>query len=197
MILSGVNKVLIKPLKENDFIVKDGVVFYVNTSYQKEKHAISCGTIISNPLNKGSEIETREGDIVFFHYLSTLNAIKDKKFIQTDDGILYSVNYESLYCAKRGEEVICLNGFTLVKPLMVHKEDKIGDVYLPESMMQKEITGRGVVAHTGSRLVSKGDEILYRKTSNVPIEYPLHQQMDRYFRMKDSSILAIAQSETS
>lgn len=195
MILSGVNKVLIKPLKENDFIVKDGVVFYVNTSYQKEKHAITCGVVVSNPLNTGAE--TKEGDIVFFHYLSTLNAIKDKKFIQTEDGILYSVNYESLYCAKHGEKIICLNGFTLVKPLMVYKEDKIGEVYLPESMMQKEITGRGVVAHTSSKLVKEGDEILYRKTSNVPIEYPLHQQMERYFRMKDTSILAISQNVIS
>ena len=74
---------------------------------------------------------------------------------------------------------------------MLHKEDKIGDVYLPESMMQKEITGRGVVAHTSSKLVKEGDEILYRKTSNVPIEYPLHQQMERFFRMRDDSLLAI------
>jgi len=208
VIRAGFNKVLVKPLKENNFIVKDGVVFYLDTSYSKERHAITFGEIVSNPSSISSDfrtdIETKEGDIVFFHYLATLNAIRDKKFIKTEgEEILYSVSYDSLYCAKRGEDIICLNGFILVRPLATYSNDKIGNVYLPESMLKKEQAGRGMVAHAGNplngekKLVESGDEILYRKTSNVPIEYPLHQQMERYFRMKNDSILAISQSVIS
>jgi len=210
MIRSGVNKVLIKPLKENDFIVKDGVVFYLDKSYQKEKHAITFGEIVANPpILEGhlkTTIETKVGDIVYFHYLAVINAIENKKFVETESGIIYSVSYDSLYCCKRGEEIICLNGYTLVKPKMVHEKDRIGNVFLPDSMMKKEHLGRGYVAYTGNplkgekRLVNPGDEILYRKSSNVPIQYDLHASLEgdnKFFRMKNDSILAIAQSATS
>lgn len=204
MIRAGVNKVLVKPLKENDFIIKDGVVFYINTSYSKEKHAITCGVVVSNPAALDSDlktdIETQEGDIVFFHYLATINAIKEKKYFQEGDSTIYSVNYASLYCAKRNDQIICLNGYVLVRPKMVYAQDKIGGVYLPESMLRQEWKGRGMVAYVGNplkgekKLVDQGDEILYRKTSNVPMQYDLHASLEgdnKFFRMKNDSIMAI------
>jgi len=217
---AGRGTVLITPLKENDYVFVGGAKVYVDTSFHKEKHSITCGRVISvcDQIDDSlrTTIEVQPGDVVFFHYLSVMNAIRDKKFLECDGRKYYSVPYESLYVAKRTiqcwyppfvsgalsrleERIICLNGFILVTPKQEHTEDNIDGILLPECMLSKEQVSRGVVAYTGIPLsgepevVKPGDEIIFRKSSSVPLQYDLHASFDgtnKFYRMKRESVLA-------
>lgn len=205
---AGRGTILITPLKENDYVLMDGTKIYVDTSFNKEKHSITSGIavsvcdVIDDSLR--TTIEVIPGDIVLFHYLAVMNAVRDQKFFECDGRKYYSIPYDSLYVVKREDQIICLNGFILVTPKMEHSQDKIGQIFLPDSMISKEQVSRGTVAFLGNPLageqevVEPGDEIIFRKSSNVPLEYELHQALKKkYFRMKRDSILATSRTGTS
>jgi len=231
---AGRGTVLITPLKENDYVFVGGAKVYVDTSFHKERHSITCGRVISvcDQIDESlrTTIEVQPGDVVFFHYLSVMNAIRDKKLLECDGRKYYSVPYESLYVAKRTinlthgtlsekrfeiykegaleqmEIIVCLNGFLLVTPKKEHIEDNIGGILLPECMLSKEQVSRGVVAYVGSPLsgepevVRRGDEIIFRKSSSVALQYDLHASFDgtnKFYRMKRESVLATSRNETS
>ncbi len=205
---AGHGTILVKPLKANNYANIGDSKIYVDTSYQKEKHSISYGEVISVcdtiPDSLRTTIEVHPGDIVFFHYLCVMNAIRDKKFLESQGQVYYSIPYESLYVSKRNpqssDQIICLNGFMLVTPTMEHSQDKIGKIFLPECMMAQEQVSRGRVAFIGSPLdgdkevINPGVNVIFRKSSAVPLEYGLHQSLERkYYRMKRDSILAVSE----
>lgn len=199
---AGYGNVLIRPLQDTSIVKVLGNEVYIDTSFQKEKHTITCGEIVSVPTqideSLRTDIETKVGDIAFFHYLSVFNAIRDDKYFIENEQICYPVNYESLYCAKRTGQVICLNGYIFVKPMAKYEHDKIGDVFLPDSMMKQEMASRGVVSYTGTPLkgdkvlCNSGEEIIFRKSSSVKMQYHLHNTFgEELYRMKNDSVLAI------
>lgn len=201
-IRAGYNQVLIKPLQDNSVIKMGGGEIFIDSSFQKEKHTVTCGEIVSIPEqiddSLRTEIVVKVGDMAFFHYLSTFNAIREERYYTDNGQVYYAVNYESLYCVKRGEEVICLNGYTLVRPIKKHGADTIGAVYIPEARMKEEVASRGVVAYAGTplkgqkQLCNIGDEIVFRKSSSVKIQAPFHDSFgEELYRMKNGSILAI------
>lgn len=200
---AGFGKVLIKPLDDTSIIKVDGHELYIDTSFQKEKHTITYGEIVSvtdqidDELR--TEIEAKVGDIVYSHYLAIFNAIRDDKYYVEDGQFYYPVNYESLYCVKRANETICLNGYILVKPIKKYEEEKIGSVFLPDSMLQQEKASRGIVVSVGnpprgrgSAPCESGQEIIFRKSSSVKIQHPMHNTFgEEVYRMKADSVLAI------
>lgn len=201
---AGHGTLIIKPIKENNYIEKGNVKLYLDTTFQKEKHTITYGEVISvcNTIDESlkTTIEVKKGDIVFFHYLAVLNSIRDKKYLICDNNFYYSVPYSSLYVAKRTEDVICLNGYNLISPIKKHTEDRIGKVLLPNCMLIEDQVSRGRIAFIGNpltgekSLASIGDNIIFRKSSSVPIQYDLHSSFDGenvYYRMKNDSILAV------
>jgi len=235
---AGRGTILITPIKENDHVQLGDQKVYVDTSFSKEKHSVSYGRVISvcDTIDESlrTTIEVLPGDIVFFHYLCVMNAIRDQKLFQCDGRKYYSIPYESLYVAKRTimdpdrytpkemlniydttgmlpfqrksgiEYIICLNGFILVTPKMEHSQDKIGQIFLPDSMISQEQVSRGTVAYSGSLLngepevIKPGDEIIFRKSSSVPLEYELHQAMKKkFYRMKRESVLATSRTDSS
>ena len=212
VVKAGYGTILVKPLKENNYVKVGDSKVYIDTTFQKEKHAVTCGEVVSVcdvlPEELRTDIEVKVGDIVYFHYLCTLNAVRDNKYLVCKGTPYYSVPYESLYVAKRESQVIlgkntqivCLNGFVLVKPQMKYASNKIGKVLLPDSMMKEEKISRGEVAFIGTplkgdkALVKRGDSIIFRKSSSVPLQYGLHASFDgdsKYYRMKNESILAV------
>ncbi len=210
---AGRGTVLVTPLKDNNYVNVDGQTVYVDTSFNKEKHAISSARVVSvcDEIDDSlrTTIEVVPGDTAFFHYLAILNAIRDNKVLECDGIKYYPIPYESLYVAKRESKtwnitsITCLNGFILVTPKMEHSQDRIGQIFLPDSMINQEQVSRGKVAHIGHPLIGEpevtqvGDDIIFRKSSNVPLEYALHQAMGhKFFRMKRDSILAISRSDS-
>ena len=186
---TGHGKILVRPLKENTSIVIGGHTFFINTTYRPEAHSVSAGEVISS-----YHPEIQCGDVAVFHYLSTLNAIRDKRYLTKGKEIYYSVAEESVYMVRRGQAIIPVNGYMLVSPLKQYELDKIGKIYLPENFSKKEKASRGIVKYLGSgaHLANVGDEIIFRKTSSVPIQYELHQILpEKLFRMKSDSVLAI------
>jgi len=211
---SGYGNVIIKPLKDNNHVKVGGTSIFLDTSFQKEKHAITCGEVVSvtSQIDESlhTDIEVQIGDIVFFHYLCVINAIRDDKYFIRDRQPYYPVNYESLYVAKRGDKVICLNGFMLVSPIMKYEDQKIGNVWVPDSMLKEEALCRGMIAFMGNplkgqkQLASVGDAVLFRKYNQVPLQYGLHASFDgdrKYYRMRMDNIMGverpISQSDSS
>ena len=201
-IQAGYGKVIIRIIGKNDVIKTGENSLYIDTTFRKEQHAITCGEVVSvsDQIDESirTNIEVRVGDIVFFHYLSILNCIRDDKYFMYEEEVYYPVNYESLYCAKRGEQVISLNGYILVRPILKNTEEVVNGVYLPESMMKQERASTGIVAHVGTPLIGAhslckhGDEIIFRKSSSVPFQHELHNSFgEKLYRMKNDSILAI------
>jgi co-chaperonin GroES (HSP10) len=204
------NKVLVTPLQDNSIIKLSGVDVYLDTTFQKEKHAITCGRVVSVPTQiddtLNTDIEIKVGDVVFFHYLSVINALKDDRYFieMSSKEIIYPVLYESLYCARRDNAIIPLNGYILVAPILKHKEEKIGNIFLPETMLKQEVVSRGVVAYHGKprrnekQLCGVGDTVLFRKSSAVPIQYDLHDSVgEKLYRMKSDSIMGIISQKNS
>jgi co-chaperonin GroES (HSP10) len=203
------NKVLVTPLQDNSIIKLSGVDVFLDTTFQKEKHAITCGRVVSIPTqiddNLKTDIEVQVGDVVFFHYLSVINSLKDDRYFIDGESVIYPVLYESLYCLMRNDSVIPLNGYILVAPISKHKEEKIGNIFLPESMLKEEVISKGIVRYIGKplkgerQLCNAGDMVAFRKSSAVPIQYTLHDSVgEKLFRMKNDSIMGvISQKSTS
>lgn len=198
---AGYGKVIVKPLEDTSIVKVGDNEFYIDTSYQKEKHTITCGEVVSvtHQIDESLKtcIEVQVGDIVFMHYLSLFNAIRDDKYYVDNEQVYYPVNYESLYCLKRNNETICLNGYILVKPINKYEEEKIGDVFLPDSCIRQERASRGIVSYIGNPLKGEvnscmiGEEIIFRKSSSVRMQYHLHNTFgEEVYRMKSDSILA-------
>ncbi len=201
VVKAGYGKVLVKPVGDTSMVIVHGKEVYIDTSFQPEKHTITCGEVVSvsDRIDDSlqTDIEVKVGDIVFCHYLSLFNAIRDDKYIVMDGNIHYPINYGSLYCAKRNGEVICLNGYILVKPIKRYNEEKIGNVYLPDSMLKQETASRGIVSYIGNPLRGEtnyckvGEEVIFRKSSSVKMQYHLHSTFgEEVYRMKSDSILA-------
>jgi hypothetical protein len=84
-----------------------------------------------------TEMQLKLGDQIWFDYLTSLNCT-----IFYCEGIQYKlIKYDDIYLAKRGDDIIMLNGYCLFTP--IYKEYKI-------EVLEKEIDPmRGIVARVG------------------------------------------------
>lgn len=77
-----------------------------------------------------TEIEIKPADMVWFDYFASVNC----DVLVSDERAFYVINYCDLYVAKRGEEIIPLNGYCLCEPIKVKHESKyavnIGEKYV-------------------------------------------------------------------
>lgn len=218
------NYVLIEPSRGNDeIILPSGLKLYIDITFEKEKHAVTTGTIIKTPkylvFNRKRAAVSVEfdvdmtllpGDKVFFHYLVSENCIKDGRYYEVDGRIYFMVKYDRIFCAKRGDEVVMVNGWVLVEPVEedVYKTNLILPEYLKKQVSQKE----GIVKYVGPAVRSyffepeivendkdakPGDRILFSPNSDIPLEYDLHASFEgkkKYFRMQRKDIFGVLET---
>ncbi len=169
-------KLKISEANENNYInIGEDLKVWLDPSYEPEKHATTFGEIEIS----GNE-ELKKGDIVFFHYLCCLNAIRDNKFVIYEDQVYYIVNIESCFVAKRGEQIIPLNGTILIEAI----DDSAPEINewgmeIPKAVRTKNHLNEGMVLHAGTPDVgeditcAEGDRVFWRTRASVPLQYSL------------------------
>lgn len=215
------NQVLIRPdREENDMIKMGDTELKLVTAYDEFKHKVVTGTVVQLPESlifnrrKGylcqkfdTEIELQVGDRIIFHYLAVHAAKK-----QYDPYLLKDVPkdhtlipYDQIFVAIRGTEVIPINGYLLVEPV---DEEVKTNLEIPDSA-KKKATVRGIIRYMGKPVngyrdfpdvgpdtdeVKVGDEVFYRACNCVPLEYALHQTLDRgkiLYRMQRNDLIGV------
>ena len=113
----------------NSSIKAGDLSLWADNSYQPHEFVVRHGTVVNQPtklvfwedddingIRWRTELQTQIGDEVWFFGMGAHAAEKltfeGRKFIL--------LNYADLYVAKRGDEVICLNGNILLEPIYSH-----------------------------------------------------------------------------
>jgi hypothetical protein len=155
------NLVIVEMPPEKELITPTGinVGFNPETMYAEgeSSHVADCAPVVGvivkqveklyyNPTDTArtmswkTPLETKIGDTVWFHHLISKNCCEINV-----DGVIYKIiPYEDLFVAKRGDDVICLNGNVLLEEMQIDKISKF-DV-LDHGRDNK----RGIVRFNGS-----------------------------------------------
>ena len=151
------NNVLIEPIKRDNEIFIAGKKFILDNEYLELQNITVVGKVLAvpdeiiyDPKNYGYSMEWKTnmelciGDTVWCTYLSIKNSISgnDPKIINGNP----CVPYGSIIVAKRGEDVICLNGFVLIEP--VKRDDILG--LLPPYLRESPNLNVGYIKHIGT-----------------------------------------------
>jgi len=163
------NYVLVMPTRANDeYKMADGNVLYIDTTYEKEQHAVTSGIVFKvpeklqfnlegNKLDFDVSMDLKEGDEVFHHYLASKHCIEYGKYVIYEGILMLMVNYDQLYAAKRQIEetnefdVVMLNGYVLIEPEIEEKpEVNIKGYTLPEYLFNRASGQFGTVKYIGS-----------------------------------------------
>jgi co-chaperonin GroES (HSP10) len=199
--------VLIKPVSKEGTVTKAGILigFNPDTKYVEEEGShiadmtITEGKVIALPLHHYTEgytipCEVEVGDHVHFNYFASLHGTD--VWVGKDDGLV---------AAKRGEEVIILNGYVILEAVEEEKRDN--GIYSPAHTDNT----RGIVRYMGGKRVYDsphltdeidleiGDTVLIRKGAPV---VPLERQKylatfdngKMYRRVKRNDIAAVLNS---
>jgi hypothetical protein len=189
------NTVIVRiPYLNKDQTTESGILMVADEDYKPALHAERWGVVYKNcgelyyddsDINSmmwKTENEIQEGDEVWFDFSKGLHA--DTYAV---DGEWYKVlKYQHLHVAKRGDQVIPLNGYVLFKEV---EENKDSDLLISTNID----TRFGVVVHAGSYnqeyansvytddiKVDDGDHVLFEAgTQCFPLEAGLHNAFSK------------------
>jgi len=154
------NKVIIKISDMNDSItLSNGVKLFIDTQFEPAEHTPVVGEVVgvsrlyyneSDPENSmewETDMQLKVGDTVFMEYFAVhqclgtkidRNAAYENPKWFTIDGVLYiTISYQDIYFAVRNEEVILLNGYSIVRPIYVNKVES-DTIIIPNSLKHKK-----------------------------------------------------------
>ena len=184
------NYVLIEPIKSDNEIFIGMKKFILDNEYLELQNITVVGKVLAVPdelifdrmnynhsMEWDSPMELKVGDIVWSTYMAVKNATsgQDPKVIDGNPVI----PYQSCIVAKRGDDVICLNGFVLIEPI------KRGDFcgLLPDYLKDSPNLNVGYIRHLGTPnkeywdnsvdddMFSFGDLVCFENINNIPLEY--------------------------
>jgi co-chaperonin GroES (HSP10) len=208
--------VLIKPVSKEGATTKAGVIvgFDSDAKYVDEEGShiadmtSTVGTVIALPIHHWTEGYTIEnelqvGDQVWFNYFSSLHGTD----IWVGRELYRMVQYSGMVAARRGDQLIILNGYVLLEDV----EEKKGSDSI-WSPTHKDHT-RGIIRFMGSKReydlpqltddidIAIGDEVLLRKGAHIiPMERQKYlatfDNQRMYRRVKRSDIVAVLNSFT-
>lgn len=225
---TGGSYVMIELDGENDSIkLKNGKDIYIDTSFAPEKHITVTGVVKAIPLKLhfdpqnpnlmpwDVDMELIEGDRVVCHYLAIQNCFRPeiKRFLVQDGKRYVWLQYRSIFCAIRDDEIIPINGYNLISPLpdkYIEKLKERADVAglmlagLDEKTIKRVAYGKvGYTANPVRRYfesiysdeevdIKPGDEVVMRRITDIPTEQELHQTLGGvYWRVQRKDIFAI------
>lgn len=223
------NRVIVKILrKPEELILENSIKIYIDFSFAHEQHAPTRGEVVnvcsgldSTKMNWITENEVQVGDVAVYSYESAMHCWFDdpsRTLIDEDKNLYFILDYEDLFCVKRGEELIPVNGYALCSPVNDYVTSRI---VLPEFAKKRKSDKYGVVKYLGKRNqayqlltedgpkkrsdlfdsenVKVGDIIVFDKYCDLPIEHELHSQIvgkgQILFRMHQCYIKAVIQKE--
>lgn len=217
------NKVLVKPNRgTNEILLSNGVKIFMDNRFGKEKHAPTTGTVIRH-CGKLSDFrmpwittnELQEGDYIIYSFESAMYAMEDiygRVLLDENKEPYFIIDYEDIFCIKREEQIIPVNGYLLVAPL------EEGSVSSFQIIKEDHNSSRyGIVVHVGQRNkayhdfgmlretydmeeeINPGDIIIFNRNSDLPVEYPLHRSLNgksqTFFRLQRKDIDGIIAPE--
>lgn len=126
MITPLTNHILVKPLSGNSEV--NG--YYIDTSYKPEFHTPVANEVIGVPkklsfdlnpqhpyaMDWETELEVQVGDVAYFRKLAVMKAQRMGEYLL--------IPYSQCYCVKRGEQIIPINGYTLIEPVFEQQKLK-------------------------------------------------------------------------
>jgi len=187
------NSVLVRIDDRNDEITYGTLTLKLDTSFEIGKHAANKGVVIKVPekfvyskipnINTSdwdTEIEVEPGDLVWFDYLSGIECNQ----IECKGELYYVLPYHTLYVSRRKEEVIPLNGYVLLEPII--KEEGYKDF-----KFDRERAKDAIVAYSGScnkkyrnkqyyddPAIKAGEKVIYGKVSGLFLEQEEHSSFN-------------------
>jgi len=209
----------VESLFHDKVIFKDGRKLLIDTTYEPDKHNQVSGIVHTVPdslyfntsdmefsMEYDIPMELKKGDKVFFHYLQVTAAIKKELTLTIDGKLHIFIRYDQCFCSIRDEDIVMLNGWMLLEPF--GNEDRITsdviNVDLPFHRTKPHPL-KGEIAHIGIPVnkylwskhetdddveVSKGDKVMFLPFSDIPLEYGLHQTLDKlYYRVQRKDLL--------
>ncbi len=179
------DRFIVSPLNGEKFITEKKVgdkSLIINTSIEHAKDVNRIGVVVSLPLNYEGNIEVGDKVVlqhnVFRTYFDGQGLTRESDNYITDN--LYQVILECIFLIFRGNEIISVDNFVFVEPIIEEKK-WIG------KEEQKHV---GIIKYSNSILesqgVSQGDKIAFKTDSEY--EFVINEQ--RLYRMRTRNILA-------
>lgn len=221
----SVNFVKVKAKTINDIMLIVGREFFLETSFEKEKHAVTAGEIVEvcdNLLFERGNVHSVEydttqelmpGDKVIFHYTAIKNCLFNKQYEKVGNEYLFFLKYDTIFLAQRGEMTIPVNGWLIVEPIEQVSE-AVGRILVPTYLQKKISTTKGRVVYAASPLngylfdagkygadidiIATGDEVMFKWMYSRPLQYELHARLDqgkKYYRIQRKDCLAVRKLE--
>jgi len=174
---------------------------YIDTTYKPEHHVEIINEVIAVPerlkfTDWETEMELKVGDQVWVNYLAIMKGEK----IMVGDQTYTLVPYEKIILAKRGEDIVMLNGYVLIEPVL---EDAPESEIITLLKNTKQAAMRGYVRymgtpnkrysdelHTDEIGIKIGDMVGLRHGYHPKLESPYHQVIGDYYVVQRRNIVA-------
>lgn len=209
----GINKVVVKLKKFNNKVtLSNGMELRLDTQFEVATHVQVVGEVFKppqglyfNPLDRENSLEhlvdqrLEVGDIVYIDYLAVILALAglydkapsypDPKWIRVGDDIYVFIRYEDIFFAKRGKDIIMLNGYCIASPIEseVCRSERL---LLPNEVRYKVSPKFARMEVVGERMrdfvddyyddegtYASGDIVWFSDFANQRVEYTIHQTM--------------------
>ena len=227
------NNIIIHLDRRQEEIKRDsGFKLKLDTSFEPEKHANITGHVVALPdrlffdptpgqahsLDWDTDMELEVGDYVISYYLSSINAMsgdRNGRLLEDDQGNKYLiVRYDRIYAARRGDQIVTVNGFNLLTPVrqleertMRERMQKL-DLAMPantHAIKGAKIARLKYVAKPNRRYrdprywdyddpINPGDLLLIRRNAGIPIEYEYHTSLEGdqvFYRVQRNFIFGV------
>ncbi len=182
----------------------------LDTSFEPEQHTTSKGVVVAvcdklthgkdgNKMPWETDIEIIPGDQVYFSWMAVDRAFGRDAMIlqqenQTGEEVYIHVDYTDLTLAVRGGNIIMLNGYCLVEPIL---ESDLPECLGKMSFLEVTTAAKKRLSPTWGRIVSTGscnksyvggiyhdDDCVYEgqiiafvSNSNIPLQYDIHSDL--------------------
>jgi hypothetical protein len=170
----------------------------------QDKQAVRRGKIIKiaeiDPAQQGwdyeCEFDAVEGDEVWFDATFTREMITEGEGGCIVDGKIYlSISKKSIYAAKRGDEIVSLNGYIIGK--LLGNERKIGSIHMVDNdltLVEVVVPNARIPVYTrpdvwSNNEVKKGDVVCVRRAYATKLD-PTLANTTEYVRFQSRVILA-------
>ena len=202
---------MLRPLKDaffvrvhkakHDTLTVAGKELFLDTDFNKYKHAVQYGTVASVPHvishhhenEHGHQIgyyggaEIKEGEKIYFHHFVT----EPQNRYDMGGETVYLCRYDQVYCVIRDEKIEMIEDWLLAEPIMEDESNFISPsgIYLKPSLgvVPNIATVRHVSKVCAEQGITPGDTIVYKKDAN----YDMKVEGTEYYRMKAYNVAVI------
>lgn len=173
------------------------------------EQAKDLSMLVKGSLEWEVEMELQEGDKVWFDYIAIISGNTQRKLVNTKEhGWCLLINYDQVFLYERDGERRPANGWLWIKYVYGPRELK-NNLVLPDTV-DTRIPGVADIVKTGAPvthflearfnvnrpLLKAGTRIYYRKNSDTPIEYTLHQTegLEGLMKIRPQDVYAVIES---